>query len=89
MGNAIGDRPCRVHTSDRRIYVEAVGLATSPDGSIVCGPLAQHAPSPVATALNPLVLVEVTSHSSEEYDTVEKLRMYEAITSRLHPRVVP
>src|SRR5688500_10810407 len=25
--NAIGDRPCRAHTSDLRIYVEEVGLA--------------------------------------------------------------
>ena len=32
LGNAIGDRPCRAHTSDLRLYVEAVGLATFPDG---------------------------------------------------------
>jgi Uma2 family endonuclease len=25
LGNAVGDRPCRVHTSDLRIYVEAWG----------------------------------------------------------------
>jgi Uma2 family endonuclease len=28
LGNAVGDRPCRVHTSDLRIYVKSVGLAT-------------------------------------------------------------
>jgi hypothetical protein len=33
LGNAVGERPCKVHTSDLRIYVEAVGLATFPDGS--------------------------------------------------------
>jgi Uma2 family endonuclease len=76
---AVGDRPCRVHTSDLRIYVEAVGLATFPDGSVICGPLQQHAPSPVATALNPLVLLEVTSDSSEEYDTSAKLEAYQTI----------
>src|SRR5262245_32394054 len=59
--SAVGDRPCRVHTSDLRIYVEAGGLATFPDGSVICGPLQQHEPSPVATALNPSILVEVTS----------------------------
>ena len=32
LGNATGDRPCRSHTSDLRIYVEAMGLATFPDG---------------------------------------------------------
>lgn len=81
LGNAIGDRPCRTHTSDLRIYVEAVGLATFPDASVICGPLEQHAPSPVATALNPRILVEVTSDSSEEYDTGTKLEAYLTIPS--------
>jgi Uma2 family endonuclease len=76
---AVGDRPCRVHTSDLRIYVEAVGLATFPDGSVIYGSLQQHAPSPNATALNPLVLLEITSDSSEEYDTGAKLEAYQTI----------
>src|SRR5437762_8079027 len=46
LANAVGERPCRVHTSDLRIYVESVGLATFPDCSVVCGPLLQHEPSP-------------------------------------------
>ena len=79
LGNAVGDRPCRVHTSDLRIYVEATGLATFPDGAMVCGKLEQHPPSPRATALNPTFLVEVTSDSSEEYDTTTKLESYQTI----------
>jgi Uma2 family endonuclease len=79
LGNAVGDRPCRVHTSDLRLYVEAVGLATFPDGSVVCGGLRQHEPSPRATALNPMVLLEVTSDSSEDYDTGPKLEYYRTI----------
>jgi Uma2 family endonuclease len=81
LRNAVGDGPCRVHTSDLRIYVEAVGLATFPDGSVICGAFAQHAPSPEATALNPMVLLEVTSDSSEEYDTGEKAEFYRTIPS--------
>ena len=81
LGNAIGDRPCRAHTSDLRLYVEAVGLATFPDGSVVCGGVQQHAPSPKATALNPMVLLEVTSDSSEDYDTGAKLEYYRTIPS--------
>jgi Uma2 family endonuclease len=61
--------------------VEAVGLATFPDGSVVCGPMQQHAPSPRATAFNPMVLVEVTSDSSEDYDTGAKLEHYRTIPS--------
>jgi len=79
LGNAVEDRPCRVHTSDLRIYVEAVGLATFPDGAVICGPFQQHPPSPEATALNPMVLLEATNDSSEEYDAVEKLEYYKTI----------
>jgi Uma2 family endonuclease len=46
---------------------------------VICGPLEQHAPSPTATALNPSVLLEVTSDSSEEYDTGAKLEWYRTI----------
>jgi Uma2 family endonuclease len=81
LGNAMGTRPCRVHTSDLRIYVEAVGLSTFPDGAVICGPLDQHGPSPDATALNPTVLLEVTSDSSEEYDTGAKFDAYRTIPS--------
>jgi Uma2 family endonuclease len=79
LGNGVGDRPCRVHTADLRIYVEAVGLATFPDGTVICGPLQQHDPSPTATALNPMILLEVTSDSSEGYDTGPKLDFYRTI----------
>jgi Uma2 family endonuclease len=77
--NAVGDGPCPVHTSDLRIYVEDAGLATFPDASVICGPLQQHEPSPTATALNPMILVEVTSDSSEDYDTGPKLEYYRTI----------
>ena len=77
--NAVGDRPCRVHTSDLRIYVEQVGLATFPDGAVICGAFQQHAPSPESTALNPLIVLEVTSDSSEEHDTGGKLEAYRTI----------
>jgi Uma2 family endonuclease len=79
LGNALGDRPCRVHTSDLRVYVEATGLATFPDGAVIFGQLQQHAVSPRATALNPTILLEVTSDSSEEYDTTTKLESYRTI----------
>lgn len=81
LGNAIGDRPCRAHTSDLRVYVEAAGPATFPDGSVICGDLEQHGPSPTATAVNPVVLIEVTSDSSEEYDTGMKFEHYRTIPS--------
>ena len=63
----------------RSLYVESVGLATFPDCAVICGPLQHHEPSPKATALNPTILVEVTSDSSEDYDTGPKLEYYRTI----------
>lgn len=79
LSQATAAEPCRVYTSDLRVYVESTGLATFPDGSVICGPLVQHPPSPEATAVNPTVLVEVTSDSSEDYDQGLKLEHYRTI----------
>lgn len=78
--NALGGRgKCRVHGSDMRTYVEIAGMAAFPDCSVIRGAFEQHAKSPNATALNPSVLVEVTSESSEEYDRTVKLEAYQTI----------
>jgi Uma2 family endonuclease len=79
--NAVGDRPCDVHTSDLRIRVEAADLSTYPDASVICGPMQGYEPGPKDTALNPMILVEVTSDSSEEYDTGLKYEYYRTIAT--------
>jgi Uma2 family endonuclease len=79
--NAARDRDCLVQSSDLRIYVEAVDLATFPDVSVICGPMQEHKPGPEETALNPMILVEVTSNSSEEYDLGSKREYYRTIPS--------
>ena len=79
LSSAVREKPCRVHTSDLRIYVEGASLATFPDGTVICGGLQQHDASPKSTAVNPTVLLEVTSDSSEEYDNTVKLEHYRTI----------
>ncbi len=66
---------CRVFTSDLRIRIPATGLTTYPDAAVVCGPTARAADDRLAVT-NPVLLVEVTSSSTEEYDRGEKLRHY-------------
>jgi Uma2 family endonuclease len=76
------ERPCRVFTSDLRVRVLATGLGTYPDVSVVCG---RHEIDPADprgnTVTNPVVLVEVLSPSTEEYDRGEKLAHYRRIPS--------
>lgn len=73
-------RSCAVFSSDLKIFVESADLATFPDASVVCGSkqAAQRDPNAI---VNPTVLVEVTSPSTESYDRNEKLRCYQQLSS--------
>jgi Uma2 family endonuclease len=75
----IGTR-CAAHSSDLRVRVSATGLCTYPDVSVVCAPR-ELDPDDRDTVLNPKVLIEVTSPSSEEYDLGEKRENYLRIAS--------
>jgi Uma2 family endonuclease len=77
---ALRGKPCRVYTSDLRIRVLDTGLETYPDVSVVCGG-AERYPDDDIAIVNPIVLVEVLSPSTEAYDRGEKLRHYRAIVS--------
>lgn len=70
---------CRVFTSDLRVRIPASGLSTYPDVAVVCGPSLRAADDALAV-VNPILLVEVTSPSTEEYDRGEKLRQYQQIS---------
>lgn len=72
--------PCRVFSSDLRVRVLATGLATYPDVTVVCGELAVD-PANRDTAVNPSVVVEVLSDSTEKYDRGVKLQHYRQIPS--------
>jgi Uma2 family endonuclease len=71
---------CRAFGSELRIRVLATGLATYPDASVVCGPLERDPESPV-TVTNPVVVVEVLSPSTAQYDRGEKFEHYRRLTS--------
>lgn len=79
LGNLLEDRPCRVYGSDMRI-VCPTGLRTYPDVSAVCGP-PQLEDEHRDTLLNPVLLVEVLSPSTERYDRGRKFKNYQTIES--------
>lgn len=79
-GNALKNKPCVAYNSDLRIKVEATGLYTYPDASIVCGP-PQFDTDVKGTIINPAVLVEVLSESTESYDRGKKASHYRRIES--------
>jgi Uma2 family endonuclease len=80
IGNQIEDRACEVHTSDLRVCVSATGLYTYPDVVVVCG-VPELLDRELDTLLNPTVIAEVLSESTEAYDRGAKFRNYRRIPS--------
>jgi Uma2 family endonuclease len=62
------------------VLVEASGLYTYPDLSVVCGER-RYADAHVDTLTNPTLLVEVLSPSTEDYDRGGKAAMYRRLPS--------
>jgi Uma2 family endonuclease len=71
-------QPCRVYGSDMRVKVLQTGLNTYPDVSIVCGQ-PQFADDRRDTIMNPVLLIEVLSPSTERYDRGMKFQNYRTI----------
>jgi Uma2 family endonuclease len=67
VSNALEGKPCRTFSADARIRIEATDMTTYPDLSVVCGEL-QRAPDDPHAMLNPTLIFEVLSDSTEAYD---------------------
>src|SRR6266545_5792667 len=80
FGIKLKGRSCVPFNSDLRLKVEATGLLTYPDLSVVCGPL-QCAAGTDDTLINPTIIVEVLSDSTEAYDRGKKFENYRQIPS--------
>ena len=78
--NQLKGKHCVPYNSDLRLKVEATGLLTYPDLSVVCGPL-QFAAGTDDTVVNPTVIVEVLSDSTEAYDRGKKFENYRQMPS--------
>jgi len=71
----IRDRDCRAYISDMRVKVAPTGMYTYPDIVALCGER-QFEDAHVDTLLNPAVVIEVLSESTEAYDRGEKFAHY-------------
>jgi len=87
VANAVGEirsrlksTPCETYPSDMRVLVSAAGLYTYPDISVACGE-PEFLDSTVDVLLNPVVIVEVLSDSTEAYDRGAKFALYQWLAS--------
>src|SRR5580658_8192762 len=73
-------KPYRVLNSDMRVCVAPNGLYTYPDLVVACGEF-QFLDSTLDTLLNPTVIIEVLSESTEAYDRGQKFKLYRSLGS--------
>jgi len=73
-------RPCRVYQSDMRVKVSRTSLNTYPDVVVICGQ-PQFTDTAHDAVVNPIVLIEVLSPSTERYDRGMKFEHYRTIES--------
>jgi len=71
---------CENYSNDMRVFVPETGLYTYPDLVVVCGE-PQFQDDVFDTLLNPVLLIEVLSDSTEGYDRGKKFQHYRSIES--------
>ena len=74
------NRHCEVYVGDMRVRVDRLGLYTYPDVVVVCGE-PEFLDAEVDTLLNPVLLIEVLSESTEDYDRGMKFKQYRQLAS--------
>ena len=74
-------KKCQVSSSDTRVKVPNSSLNTYPDVTIVCGKPELHLYKKTQTLLNPTLIVEVLSSTTETYDRGDKFENYKLIPS--------
>lgn len=75
-----GKLGCRVYANDMRLHILKANMYTYPDIMLICGKLEfDHGRQDVV--LNPIVIIEVLSESTSNYDHTRKFAMYRQIPS--------
>jgi Uma2 family endonuclease len=80
ISNQLRGGPCESYIGDMRVKVSSSGLYTYPDIVVACPPI-EFEDAEVDTLLNPSVIVEVLSPSTEQHDRGEKFRQYRRLQS--------
>lgn len=80
LGNQLLERDCNVYPSDMRVKISEIGKYTYPDIVVACGE-EKFEDQQNDTLLNPMVIIEVLSESTEAYDRGKKFEHYQHIDS--------
>ncbi len=81
LKNKLGGSSCRPFASDMRVKIQKIDKYTYPDIVVVCGEIELEKNKGAETLLNPMVVIEILSNSTEAYDRGTKFRHYRLISS--------
>ncbi len=81
IGAPLKKRPCIIYPSDLPLKVEKREHGRYPDVTVVCGEPQFHKGKYLSALLNPTVIVEVLSTTTEDFDRDVKFEEYRAIPS--------
>jgi Uma2 family endonuclease len=79
--NQFRGRPCKLYFADMRVRVKAADLWTYPDVAALCGEPKFETASNPHSLLNPQVIFEVLSPSTEAFDRGDKFERYRCLES--------
>jgi Uma2 family endonuclease len=79
LNNALADRDCYVFTSDTKVTSGDRRMISYPDATVVCGEPRYAEQRQIL--LNPILIAEVLSPSTEAYDRSRKFEAYQTIPS--------
>jgi Uma2 family endonuclease len=71
---------CTTFNNDLRVHIETEDRFLYPEAAVVCGP-EQHSQLDPDSIVNPVLIAEVLSDSTEAYDRGEKFRLYRTLPS--------
>lgn len=80
LGTQLRGQPCEVYANDMRVRVQPARLYTYPDISVACDE-PQFTDDHVDTLINPTLIIEVLSPSTERYDRGRKFQHYREVSS--------
>ncbi len=80
LGNQLHDRPCQIYGGDMRADVRSGTYYLYPDIIVTCGK-EEYQEDQFDTLLNPIVVIEILSESTEKYDRGRKFLAYQSIPS--------
>lgn len=80
LSQLLRKKSCNVFNSDQKVYIDFINRSLYPDASVTCGPV-ERSDKDSKAIVNPILLVEVLSDSTEAYDRGKKFEYFSKLPS--------